>query len=408
MALRHQSVWLVASLVACSNRSLPVLDAAPTDAAEDAPFDPFDPRNACGSSVVPTSRTPGALLIVLDRSESMTQNNRWVTSQNSIQTSLGRASERLSAGLMFFPDGMTSCDVSAPLAAPISTLATGRDALFDALLAEEPKGRATPISAAVRRGWSVLSELETDADRALVLVTDGEEVCGQVPGNAEALRAEAAAYAEQGIYTYVLGLDIRSSFLSQLAVAGQTSRTSDCDVACEPLVTSCETTDDCRSGQTCVFPFPAPAPGVCRCGTSNAQSCPADYVCQNQADDLGFNPPSCYPRNCCNYSLVDADFSTLFQVVLDSIAGRLAAGCVVDVPPVGPGETFNPELLNVGVTFEGQPRQVLPRSRDVSVNSWNYTDESASRIRVQGPICTSLRAQAANIEVVLGCPVIIR
>src|SRR5687767_6279297 len=91
----------------------PRIDAGPA-------FDPFDPDNACGISVVPTERVPGHLLLLFDRSGSMDMPpsgesgaTKWELAVDAINTVIGTVSDELSAGLLLFPTGEGSeCDVT--------------------------------------------------------------------------------------------------------------------------------------------------------------------------------------------------------------------------------------------------------------------------------------------------------
>ena len=68
---------------------------------------------------------------------------------------------------------------------------------------------------------------------------------------------------------------------------------------------------------------------------------------------------------------------------------------------------FDPGLVNVGVTFEGEDRTVLRRSSDPAVDSWNYVDDTHESILIQGDICDRLLDGSAVVEIVLGCPTIL-
>lgn len=68
---------------------------------------------------------------------------------------------------------------------------------------------------------------------------------------------------------------------------------------------------------------------------------------------------------------------------------------------------FDPDRVNVGITFDGEPRQVLPQSGDPATDSWNYTTPEQDAIVIQGPICERLRMSAAEVEIVVGCPTLL-
>ena len=90
--------------------------------------------------------------------------------------------------------------------------------------------------------------------------------------------------------------------------------------------------------------------------------------------------------------------------MLGEIAQRFLDSCVFEVPMP---EGFDPALVNVGVTFEGQARQVLPFSMNSSVDSWQYIDSTNQSLIIQGPICDQLLANPATVEIAVGCETIL-
>jgi hypothetical protein len=112
------------------------------------------------------------------------------------------------------------------------------------------------------------------------------------------------------------------------------------------------------------------------------------------------------PSNCCHYDAEGATFESDFQAALEEIATRFLDSCVFDLPRDGV-DMFDPTKVNVGVTFEGEMRQVLPQSSDPTMDSWSYTTPAQDAIVIQGPICERLRMSAAEVEIVVGCPTLL-
>jgi len=112
------------------------------------------------------------------------------------------------------------------------------------------------------------------------------------------------------------------------------------------------------------------------------------------------------PSNCCHYDAEGGSFESDFQDALEDIASRLLDSCVFEVPRDGI-DGFMPNLLNIGVTFEGEERTALRQSGDSSMDSWNYTTPENDAIIIQGLICDRLLMGAAEVEIVVGCPTII-
>jgi hypothetical protein len=100
-------------------------------------------------------------------------------------------------------------------------------------------------------------------------------------------------------------------------------------------------------------------------------------------------------------------FDTEFRRALAEISSRFLDSCVFRVPrPANPAD-FSPTLVNVGVTFDGDARIVVPQGSDPTEDSWHYTDTEYSSIEIEGELCDRLRTESATVEIVLGCPTIL-
>lgn len=352
----------------------------------DAPFDPFDPDSACGAAAIPTTRIPGSLLLVFDRSSSMDEPangtsgpSRWDVSEDAINGVLASAGDGLNVGLMVFPTGVgDACDVTIGPGVPhvpIAPLPVSRPAIAG-LLAAGTNGGVTPIFDALRGGYQYLDSLDTEGPRGLILVTDGENNCD---GATEAsVLAEAREREEVfGYLTYAIGLDNSSTFLSTLAVNGGTRRNDTCLADCVAPPLRCSMTSPCPTGMgPCLFGF---------CASSGGMT-----------------------AECCHYNVAASDFSTQLQAALDEIASAFLDSCVFELPRGADPAMFDPSAVNVGVTFEGESRTVVGRSTDPSTDSWNFTSTDNEAIVIQGALCDRLLGGGeATVEIVLGCPTIV-
>jgi hypothetical protein len=381
-------------------------------------IDPFDPDSGCGSDRIPTERVPGQLLLVFDRSGSMreapngedaTSRNpsKWDRSRNAIQSVLASVSDDLGMGLMLFPTGEGSeCDpmLSANVPqVPVAPLATNRARINSTLSGASPSGGVTPIFDAVRAGYDYLDTLTGAGQRGLVVVTDGAENCDD--RDRDAVMAQVAAERENNDYlTYVVGLTTSNSDLSTMAFNGGTPRNDTCLPECTTPV--CLSNADCPGGNQCAQPL-AGFPGMCAC-TTNAD-CPAPLRCEALPFPFpGLPPAQCSGTpNCCHYDASASSFQPDFEAALQEIARRFLDSCVFDLPRGSDPTMFDPALVNVGVTFEGESRTVLFRGSDPNVSSWDFTSGEHRSIVIQGPICDRLLNESANVEIVLGCPTIL-
>lgn len=378
------------------------------------PRDPFDPDAACGRSIVETERVPGSLLLLFDRSSSMNATpageepsfgnpSKWDRATGAMDDVLASVSDELGAGLLLFPTGEGDvCDVSLSASVPrvpMAPLSSSRADIGAALSETGPASDSgTAAFGALRAGYDYLDTLDTLGQRGVVLVTDGAETCD--PDSREAVLEQAAEELSMNNYlTFVVGLTQTNSDLSTLAYNGGTPRNDSCLPECTtPL---CFSPADCPITGACNQPVPG-FPGFCGC--SSDSDCPEPLTCEG-IPLLGMQCTG--DPNCCHYNATASDFEAQFEAALAEIARRFVDSCVFDVPRGADPDRFDPALVNVGVTFDGEERTVLRRSDDASVDSWDYTDAGHEALIIQGAICDRLLTEAATVEIVLGCPTIL-
>jgi hypothetical protein len=239
---------------------------------------PTDPGDACGTGEASAKLKKVTMLIMFDRSWSMTQcadpaftppgfgttlgctnmppgPNRWdLTSQALTLFFQDAMAADLNVGLRFFPDdvpgctgfmGMNmglNCDVATcavPLVQPAVLTADAAPtdaheaALVAAVTASVPPGPeipnpnpATPTSAALGGAaqWATMYQaMHPDEQAVIVLITDGEpQGCDMNANNIAQIAADA--YMTSGVLTYAVGLTGSSEAqLNQLAMAGGTN-----------------------------------------------------------------------------------------------------------------------------------------------------------------------------------------
>lgn len=155
------------------------------------------------SAVPSESSAAGTLLILLDRSASMANSNKWLTASTSIVQALdGNAVDTLSVGLIAAPAGTVSgpaCVFSLPVpcAAPtlpqISIAAAGsqkstapsgvRRSIKDWLTLNSPQigtSDGLPLYAATVNALSALNAVPGTGPRTLLILTDGGISCGSL------------------------------------------------------------------------------------------------------------------------------------------------------------------------------------------------------------------------------------
>lgn len=190
---------------------------------------PWDDVPGCtGDTVVVDVRTPNVML-VLDRSGSMTRNvwapsgggqpeTRWRSLHGVVTDLVSTFDDRVNFGASLFPtDGIdgevfeAACAVADAAEVPIGPHNGA------AVLAAMPAAHAqtvggTPATGGVLNALDALGDVAQDEPAAMVLVTDGIANCADPDdvhryddGLAEAVKD---AYGHDGIRTYVVGIDI--------------------------------------------------------------------------------------------------------------------------------------------------------------------------------------------------------
>jgi hypothetical protein len=247
-----------------------------------------DPDSACATASDEAKSVPVDMLIMFDKSGSMS-GPKWSACTAALQSFfMDPASAGLRVALRFFPDDGCDedCDVTAcshpkvPLGA-LTELSAPTDvqeqALLDAFLDVVPSG-GTPMSAALDGAieWATTVLATAPDDKAVVvLVTDGEpEDCNT--SASYLIHTASQAYEEQGILTFAIGLQgSDEALMNSLASAGGTTKgiiigatdpkkdllaaleeISDTTVACEYAMPTSTTGQEVDPGKINVLYYP--------------------------------------------------------------------------------------------------------------------------------------------------------
>lgn len=228
---------------------------------------PQNPDGSCGQSVIESQQRKVNVLVVLDRSGSMSatleQGTRWTSLKAALTTSLGETKDAIHYGLDFFPSA--GCDVKADPALDVAIAdgPTSVPAISSALDAAGPVSQGgTPTAAALRRAVAYYDSeagKALEGDRFVLLATDGGPNCNAThaacPASACVVNMERAcpipndgnccagdtanclddsetlaqveALAALGVHTFVVGIPGTEAFataLNAFAVAGKEPR----------------------------------------------------------------------------------------------------------------------------------------------------------------------------------------
>ena len=224
----------------------------------------------CGSQRILLSSARPSIMLLLDKSGSMVDNawdhdgdtntetvNRWTSLHDVTSTLLETYADTVDFGAVLFPaldssvpsssDYDTVFDAACKMAddADVAVAEGTRDAIVAAMPGRDAQFEgATPTREAVLNGLNHLESVEATGPRAMVLVTDGAANCVYAPGtniggvyDTELEETVRSAYADNGIPTYVVGIDITADHpvegrnlrddLSAVAQAGGVPRDGD-------------------------------------------------------------------------------------------------------------------------------------------------------------------------------------
>ncbi|MBL9028811.1 MAG: hypothetical protein JNL21_41845 [Myxococcales bacterium] len=380
----------------------------------------------CASFTDEAVQQPAAMLIVLDKSASMTTNQKWATAQLAVVSAIDNdAFDSMSLGLVAFPASFTQppeclcefycgagCDVCGPLIGQVSCGVSAlpqvamaeagteksnqggvRKEIYDYLVSESPLSNqddGSPIYDAMNFGYQALKAYDIEK-RILVLITDGGFSCTSLssrpgfsdgacndwehPDNVNQLITMNRDDAMKPVNTFIVGLPGSDS------TGGMTG-----GYATPPYAMKLALSTYAVSG--------------------SPETVPLD--CDQAAT---FTQGGAAPAVPCHLDLTTGPFDG--QVLADAIKeirGK-ALGCVYDLPEPPPGETINPEKVNVSLTLE-QMTSTLPKRSDQNDTCetdgcWDYTD--ADTVELLGKACEDVtNATNAKVEIVVGCDTIVK
>ena len=197
----------------------------------------------CGGDRIELDRMPPNVMLVLDKSGSMTNpdNNwdhdndsntpdvsRWTSLYDTVDNLLTQYDDSVNFGAVLFPAKDADSDGGDAEAAclmqddvEVSLAASNRTAILGTIPGRtEDTAGGTPARFGIINAVDHLTDITAEGPRAMVLVTDGEANC--IPGldefwsqyDEELETAVGSAFADNGIPTYVVGIDIDDEELS--------------------------------------------------------------------------------------------------------------------------------------------------------------------------------------------------
>jgi Mg-chelatase subunit ChlD len=162
------------------------------------------------------------VVIILDRSGSMLEGNKWGQALNAVRRLTSGFEDRIRFGLLVFPfNGQCSVWLDdGALRAPV--LPRNSDNIMTQLGRVGPeRSNKTPLGGGVAQGQIYLATLDDRIRRNfLVVITDGMETCNGNPINS----AQNAAIAGYPVFVIGFGSGVDGNVLNQMATVGGTER----------------------------------------------------------------------------------------------------------------------------------------------------------------------------------------
>jgi hypothetical protein len=387
-----------------------------------------DGFGACAKFNAEAKQAPAAMLVVLDRSASMSQVGKWGTAQLALVQAIDKdVFDTMSMGMSLFPSGYTGApDCLCPGGGPTcfgllpqgvacgyptlpqiqiqpagtdkSAAATGvRHAIYQSLVSTQPEtadpSDASPIYDSLAGAYAALKTVSIDK-RIVILITDGGGSCTSLsarsgtafsdgmcpdwenPAGMNQLISGARTDPSQPINTFIVGVPGSNSLGQQQG----------------PYAT-------------------APYSMLLALSTYAVSGSPdtVDPACDKA---LAFSKTGTDPAHPCHIDLSNGGSfnATALSDAISAIRGK-ALGCTYDLPKPPPGETIDPGQVNVIVTLDGTdytiPRRTDPADTCEALPCWDY--DAQGKVQLIGVTCEQVGiAKSAKVEIVVGCGTILK
>ncbi len=394
----------------------PIVDAPPTPplifdayrATADSGF------GACASATYRGEQDPAALLVVLDRSSSMSEGNKWTFAAQAIVRALDQdVFDTMHVGLYAAPSG----DVTGPacifglevpcFAPPFPqvdlTLAGGeksnaptgvRREIRNWLGANGPFlgiGDASPMYNALQSSLGSLQSWPEDGKRILLVVSDGTLSCNQLssptrPGFADCNGCTHDWEDPRNLATLLGAANLNPATPISSFIVG---------------VPGADTYDP--SG--CNYP-----PSYMRNALSTIAAAGAPDFIPADCDGRTFSPPGANPARSCHFDMTISFSADELAAAIAAIRGQ-TVGCIYDLPTPIPPATIDLAFVNVEYVVDSTPATMIPRRADptnpcTTSGCWDYTPDN--RVELIGKACDDVTGGASvEVKIVVGCATVI-
>lgn len=369
--------------------------------------------SSCATATYDAKQAPAALLVVLDRSSSMSDNNKWAVAAQAIVQALDQdVFDTMAVGLYAAPSG----DVTGPMcifgfpvacAAPpfpqvdlalAGSMKSGdgagvRKAIKSWLVSNNPDmglGDASPLYAAMDNSIKALQGWDKGQKRLMLVVTDGTISCNQ--------------FSKRGGYPDCNGCDHDWEDPTNIVNLLKAANTD----AAKPIETFIVGVPgaDTYDPRGCNFPpyrMRNALSAIAYAGSPNnvPAACTGKTFMKEGAD----------PAVSCHFDMTQGSFQAkALSDAITQIRGK-ALGCTFDLPMAPDGSMVNRFQINVEYETPTAGLKKLTRRRDGSnqclgTGCWDYDKDG--RIELIGAACTDVKGVTdARVKIVVGCDTVI-
>ncbi len=402
-------VSAVAALGCSGGRVKPV--PLPEDPSDMSVAHATDLARTCGAAEFAATQAPAAMLVVLDRSASMAENNKYAFAAQAIVQALDQdVFDSMWLGLYAAPSGNiqgpqcifgTPVACQAPpfpqidldLAGPNKSGAGGVRKKIKSYLAnsapDNGAGDASPLYSAVQSALVAVQGWPQKGKRMLFIVTDGSISCAEFSKRPGFPDCNGCTHDWEDPKNIVQLLD---------AAQKDPNKPVDTFIVGVPGA-------DTFDAQGCNYP-----PYHMRLALSAMAAAGSPANVPANCDGKTFTQAGGDPNVSCHVDLTQGNFNA--QAIADTIQkvrGKVL-GCTFELPQLD-GGTVDPDEVNVSYGVGGAMPMTLKRRKDpmnqcVADGCWDY--DMAGKVQLLGKACEDVRnATDAKVKIIVGCPTII-
>jgi von Willebrand factor type A domain len=198
---------------------------------------PINDAGACVATEAQAELIPLDMIILLDRSGSMSLGGKWDGSTDALKTFVNDpASAGINVGIVYYPidSAAESCDFTLydDLVVPVGELPGNAPALVASIDAEDPNGADTPTYGALKGAlFNATAYQDANPTHKVIVVfaSDGDpNGCGAQDAIPEIAALASSAVNYNGVQTYVIAIQGATlANLNQIALAGGTMQAYD-------------------------------------------------------------------------------------------------------------------------------------------------------------------------------------